>query len=69
MQIAAALRERIDSGELTSGMRMPGTRAIKTEFSTSIETAQKALRVLEQDGLIEKWPGVGYYVIARDADD
>lgn len=58
-RIAATLRDRIESGELARGTRMPGTRAIKDEFSTSQETAQKALRVLEAEGIIKKWPGVG----------
>jgi DNA-binding GntR family transcriptional regulator len=63
MQVAAALRGRIASGELADGARMPGTRAIKAEFEVSIETAQKSLRVLEAEGLIRKWPGIGYYVL------
>lgn len=45
VRIAAILRDRIASGELAGGARMPGTRTIKVEFSTSIETSQKALRV------------------------
>jgi len=61
MQIAATLRERISSGDLASGARLPGTRAIRVEFDTSQETAQKALRVLEDEGLIVKYPGLGYY--------
>jgi DNA-binding GntR family transcriptional regulator len=52
MEIAAVLRERIRSGELASSTRMPGTRAIKVEFNTSMETAQKSLRVLENEGLV-----------------
>jgi DNA-binding GntR family transcriptional regulator len=67
-QIAAVLRRRIESGELASGNRMPGTRSLKVEFNTSHETAQKALRVLEADGLIKKWPGVGYWVLPASDD-
>lgn len=63
MQIAATLRDRIASGELASGTRMPGTRAIKVEFATSMETAQKSLRVLEAEGLIRKYAGVGNWVL------
>ena len=70
MQIAGALRDRIASGELAVGTRMPGTRAIKIEFATSMETAGKALRVLENEGRIKKWAGVGYWVLpAHDEQD
>lgn len=66
MQIALTLSERIASGELPSGAAMPGTRAIKEEFGVSIETAQKALRVLDSEGLIKKYPGLSYYVLGEE---
>ena len=69
MQVAAVLRGRITSGELASGARMPGTRAIKDEFNVSQETAQKSLRVLEQEGVVQKWPGIGYWVLPHEDDD
>lgn len=62
-QLAAVLRERITSGELATGDTMPGTRGISDEFGVSIETAQKALRVLEGEGLIRRYPGLPYYVL------
>jgi GntR family transcriptional regulator len=69
MQVAAVLRGRITSGELPSGARMPGSRGIKAEFGVSAETAQKSLRVLEEEGVIQKWPGIGYWVIPPEDDD
>ena len=69
IRIAAILRDRIASGELVSGTRMPGTRSIKAEFSTSMETAGKALRVLENDGIIRKWAGTGHWVLPLHKED
>jgi DNA-binding GntR family transcriptional regulator len=63
MQVAAVLRDRIASGQIPAGAAMPGTRAIKDEFGVSIETAQKSLKVLADEGLIRRWAGLPYHVI------
>ena len=63
MQVAAVLRERITTGEIPKDAAMPGTRAIAAEFGVSIETAQKALKVLADEGLIMRWAGLPYHVV------
>jgi GntR family transcriptional regulator len=63
MRTAAALRERIVSGEIAIGAALPSTRDIKKEHGVSVETAQRALHVLADEGLIRRWPGVGYHRI------
>lgn len=63
MQIAAALRARIAAGELAPGDAMPSTRTLAQEYGTSLETANKALKVLADEGLIKRWPGLPYYVL------
>lgn len=68
VQVALVLKGRISSGELARGATMPSTRGIKAEFGVSIETAQKSLRILADEGLIKRWPGLGYYVILRLAN-
>lgn len=64
VQIADVLRARIDSREYPINTAMPGERSMKDEFNCSIETAGNAQKVLRDEGLIKRWPGKGYYVIA-----
>jgi DNA-binding transcriptional regulator YhcF (GntR family) len=65
-RIAGALRERIRSGELAPGDRVPSTRAIVQEWGVAMVTAAKALGVLQQEGLVEAHPGMGTVVRAGE---
>jgi DNA-binding transcriptional regulator YhcF (GntR family) len=65
-RIAAAIRERIRSGELRPGDRVPSTRAIVQEWGVAMVTAAKALGVLQHDGLVEARPGMGTVVLAGE---
>jgi GntR family transcriptional regulator len=61
VQVAAILRERIRSGQITS--RLPGERTISQEFGIALLTARKAVRVLAAEGLVKVVRGWGSYVI------
>ncbi|MFB7587270.1 TetR/AcrR family transcriptional regulator C-terminal domain-containing protein [Streptomyces sp. NPDC056169] len=65
LAIAAELRRRIRSGELSPGDRVPSTRAVTREWGVAMATATKALGVLRQEGLVRPEPGVGTVVVAR----
>jgi len=62
MQLASALRERIRDGELKPGCRVPSIRTVNQETGRSRQTAGKAMRVLEGEGLLTLVRGLGYYV-------
>jgi DNA-binding GntR family transcriptional regulator len=64
-QVAAILRERIDSGQYRPGLRLPSINDLVQEFGVARTTAGKALRLLETDGVAEVSPGMGYYVKRR----
>lgn len=49
--VADSLRERIESGELPPGEKVPSEKQVMTEFGVGRETANKALRRLRDDGL------------------
>jgi DNA-binding GntR family transcriptional regulator len=36
------------------------------ERGVSRQTVSKALRALERDGLLKRYPGVGFYVLPRE---
>ena len=61
-RIAADIRERIHSGELGPGDRVPSTRAIVQEWGAAMAPAAKALGVLRHEGLVEARPGMGTVV-------
>lgn len=61
-QVAAFLRARIDSGELTPRQRLPSIAGLVQEYGIARTTASKALRVLIDEGLAEMVPGWGTYV-------
>ncbi len=60
--IAAALRQRITSGELSPGSRLPSEHALCAEFGVARNTARRALAALETEGLITTLPGRGRVV-------
>src|SRR3954451_19035028 len=61
-RIAAELRLRITSRELTPGARVPSTRAIVQRYGVAMATATKVLATLQNEGLIRTVPGVGSVV-------
>ncbi|MFD0386091.1 GntR family transcriptional regulator [Streptomyces stramineus] len=62
LRIAAELRDRIASGELRAGEKVPSTRRITQEWGVAMATATKVLTVLRQEGLVRAVPGVGTVV-------
>ncbi|NSC22495.1 GntR family transcriptional regulator [Streptomyces albus subsp. chlorinus] len=51
--VADALRERIRSGALEPGARLPTQRALETEFSVGRSAVREALAALTREGLLE----------------
>jgi len=62
LQIAHQLRQRIESGALAPGERVPSAREIAAEWSVALVTASKALAALSATGLTEARPGLGTFV-------
>jgi DNA-binding GntR family transcriptional regulator len=65
VRIAAAVRERIAAGELEAGQPAPSITSLCQEWGVARETAAHAMSVLEAEGLVRRYPGRGYYVVAR----
>ena len=62
VRLAATLEKEMQSGKYPPGKRLPSIAELCIEFGLSRQTAGKALRLLEDDGLIERVPGLGYFV-------
>jgi DNA-binding GntR family transcriptional regulator len=65
VRIAAELRSRIESGELAPGKPVPSITRLTQEHGVARETAAHALKVLEEEGYVRRYPGLGYYVVER----
>jgi GntR family transcriptional regulator len=64
-QLAAYLRQRIVSGEYPAGRRLPPIMELIAESGLSQKTVQRALRVLEDEGLVVIVPSRGTFVTNR----
>ena len=60
--VKAALRERIARGGWEPGVRLPSERELVQAYGCARMTVQRALRELEEEGLIERRQGSGSYV-------
>lgn len=67
-QAYAVICERIRSGELQPGDRVPTVHELMQEFSMSNTVAQKVHRALREAGLVETEPGTGSYVLEGAAE-
>ena len=59
VQLADLLRAAIESGRLSG--RLPSVESLTQEHGVSHITAEKALGVLKDEGLVEAVVGKGYY--------
>ena len=63
VQLAALLRERIASGEITSVM--PSIMELTEETGLAPGTVRRAIRLLADEGLVVTEPGRGTFVAER----
>jgi GntR family transcriptional regulator len=61
-QVAGALRERITSGDLAPGDRLPSEAELSEEYDASRNTIRLALNVLRAEGLLISYQGRGTFV-------
>ena len=62
VQVREELTQRIDSGMLAAGSRLPSEPALATELGVSRATLREALRALETEGLVRRLWGAGTFV-------
>ena len=62
VRLAAIVRQQIADGTLKPGQPAPPITRLSQEHGHARPTCGKALRMLEDEGLLTRIPGLGYYV-------
>lgn len=65
IRVLFRVRDEIADGTLRPGEPTPTIAALCRQFGCARQTVAKALRLLADDGLLMRYPGLGYYVTAR----
>jgi GntR family transcriptional regulator len=63
MRLAAELRRDVKDGKLPPGKPTPSITTLSQEYGHARQTCAKALRLLVDEGLLIRYPGLGYYVV------
>lgn len=63
MMVRDTLREAVEAGAFVPGERMPSTKGISQRMRVSLVTAHRALQQLVADGILERRPGRGTFVL------
>ena len=66
-RVAADLRQRILSGDLAPGTKLPPHQELAAHYEVAPLTMRRALAALEEDGLVSREPGRGTFVRAPAA--
>jgi GntR family transcriptional regulator len=62
VQLAAILRQQIESGELAPGRPVPSVRTLTERYGINRATAAKAIRLLADENLVHVVRGRGWFV-------
>ena len=65
LQIMRTIKQRIVSGSLTSGDRLPSVREQAEELSVNPNTVQRAYQELEREGISETKRGTGTFIAEK----
>jgi GntR family transcriptional regulator len=68
IRLAAELRKDIAAGKLKPGKPTPSITTLSQQYGHARQTCAKALRLLVDEGLLTRYPGLGYYVAGRPGD-
>jgi GntR family transcriptional regulator len=63
-RVAERIRAEIRRGTLKSGDKLPGNRDLAAKYDVALATAQKALRLLQDEGWVVARASVGVFVKA-----
>jgi GntR family transcriptional regulator len=62
LQLAALLRRMIESGEIPPDRPLPSVKSMMQTYGVAQGTAERAVRILKDEGLVRTVIGKGVYV-------
>jgi len=62
LQVASALRRRIEEGEWQTGQKISTLEKLEAEFQVARVTVRQAVDILEREGLVQRQQGRGTFV-------
>jgi DNA-binding GntR family transcriptional regulator len=68
MQMAGMVRRAIAEGKYPPGSATPSITTLSQEYGHARQTCSKAMKILVTEGLLIRYPGLGYYVTGRPGD-
>ncbi len=66
VQTAALLKRRIEKGDYVPGSNFPPVRMLGAELGVSSNVVQRAVQILEKEGVVETQHGIGIRVLPSD---
>jgi DNA-binding GntR family transcriptional regulator len=69
IRLAAELRQAISDGTLPPGKPTPSITTLSQRYGHARQTCAKALRMLVDEGLLIRYPGLGYFVAGTSKPD
>jgi GntR family transcriptional regulator len=67
IRLAADLRRAIADGTYRPGSPTPSITTLSQQYGHARQTCAKALGLLVDEGLLIRYPGLGYYVVGTPA--
>jgi GntR family transcriptional regulator len=68
MQLATRIRKAIAAGEYPPRTPIPSITTMAQDYGHARQTCSKALGILVKEGLLVRYPGLGYYVTGQPDD-
>jgi GntR family transcriptional regulator len=68
LQLAAILRSQIERGEIPPRRPLPSINRLSQEYGIARGSAEKAVQVLRDEGLVRTVIGRGVYVVPQDSE-
>lgn len=65
LRVVNGITEQINSGDLSPGDKLPTYAQLAEQYQVSVSTAQAALRILKERGLVEGHQGKGTFVAGK----
>lgn len=64
-QLAGILRDMVESGEIPADRPLPSVKTLMQRYGVAQGTAEHAVRILKDEGLVRGVKGKGIYVVKR----